>query len=77
MVNGKQLTVAEPAHDRFTVHGFPHALRSALCVKGAAQSRACRAVASVKAGPLGPDSLLGRVHWVVKKDLLAEPHIRR
>ncbi|MGD8434174.1 MAG: hypothetical protein PVI73_08660, partial [Syntrophobacterales bacterium] len=53
----------QPAHDRFPVHLITVyltlcALRLALCVKGAVQSRACRAVALAKAGPLGPDSLL-------------------
>jgi hypothetical protein len=51
----------------FTVSLMLCALRLALCAKGAAQSRACRAAASVKAGPLGPDSLLGRVRRLVKR----------
>jgi hypothetical protein len=44
----------------FTVYCLPHALHSALGAlrQRAVQSRACRAVALAKAGPLGPDSLL-------------------
>ena len=58
MVNGEQSRSQRKIGLPFTVHCSPHALRLALCVVGAAQSRACRAVASVKAGPLNPDSLL-------------------
>ena len=55
---GKRRTVAEPAHDRFTVHCLPHALCSALS--------ALRQECSPETSLLGQTSLLDRAFPIWK-----------